>query len=124
MRILICGDRDWINKKLIKETLEKVKESLLKDGDVITVVIEGECRGADIMGRECAEELKIPVMKFPADWKRFPKAAGPIRNKQMLVEGKPDLILAFHNNIQNSKGTKNMIEISSKAGIKVILVGE
>lgn len=48
----------------------------------------------------------------------------PIRNKQMLDEGKPDLVLAFHTDIENSKGTKNMIYQAKKRGIKVILIKE
>ena len=61
---------------------------------------------------------------FPADWKKYGRAAGPIRNKQMLNEGKPDLVLAFHTNIENSKGTKSMIQIAKKSEIKIILIKE
>jgi len=42
----------------------------------------------------------------------------------MLDEGKPDLVLAFHTDIKNSKGTKNMIQQAEKRGIKVILIKE
>ena len=49
-------------------------------------------------------------------------AAGAIRNGQMLTEGKPDLVVAFHGNISISKGTKNMVEQATKAGIRCIVV--
>ena len=116
MRVLVCGDRNWLNKDLVKKKLEELTD--------VEVVIEGEARGADTCGRIVAQELGIPVLKFPADWKQHGLAAGPIRNNQMLKEGQPDLVLAFHNNIEESKGTKHMIKISLKKGIKVILVTE
>jgi hypothetical protein len=62
------------------------------------------------------------VYSFPADWETYGKAAGPIRNTQMLTEGNPDMVAAFHNDISKSKGTKNMIVQAKKAGIKVILL--
>jgi hypothetical protein len=114
MRILICGDRNWNN-------LARVKEELVKFKDV-EAVIEGECRGADSCGRIAALELGIPVLKFPADWSRYRYGAGPIRNQQMIDEGKPDLVIAFHSDFQNSKGTKDMITRAKKAKIKIILV--
>ena len=60
---------------------------------------------------------------YPADWDRFGRAAGPIRNKQMLDEGKPTLVIAVHEDISKSKGTKNMVEQAEKRGIDVLVVG-
>jgi hypothetical protein len=50
---------------------------------------------ADTLAREFGEHKGIPVRTFPADWERHGRAAGPIRNRQMLEEGKPDLVVAF-----------------------------
>jgi len=115
-RVLICGDRNWTGRVAIRSWLCKLQD-LGYD-----TLIEGEARGADTLAREEAELLGLTVLKFPANWQRFHKAAGAIRNKQMLVEGKPDLVLAFHSDIEHSKGTKLMIELAKKAGIGVILV--
>ena len=117
MRVLVCGDRNWLNKNLVMEKLKSLSSQ-------VEVVIEGEARGADTFGRICAQELGIPVEKYPADWKRHGLLAGPIRNVLMLKVGKPDLVLAFHNNIEESKGTGHMIKIARKAGVKVIVVTE
>ena len=111
MRILVCGARNWSDYIAIRDVIA----SLLPLG--VECIIEGEAAGADSMGRVAANELGIAVLKFPADWNKHGKAAGPIRNKQMLEEGKPDLILAFHDDIDKSKGTKNMLEQAQKAGI-------
>lgn len=114
MRILICGDREWKNRAAIYEVLSKCADD--------TVIIEGEQRGADKLSREVAEELGFPVLPFPADWNLYRKAAGPIRNARMIKEGHPDLVIAFHNDLSVSKGTKNMVNQAQKAGIPVVII--
>jgi hypothetical protein len=114
MRLLICGDREWTDLQLIR----KAVKSLLP---YLTEIIEGEARGADSLGKKVAEDLNIPVLKFPADWAKYGKSAGPIRNQQMLDEGKPDIVFAFHNDIEHSKGTKDMVTRARKANIKTVV---
>lgn len=115
MRILFCGDREWSNYKVICDIMAEFSPD---------VVIEGEAPGADSAARDAAEYFGIPVLPFPANWKKYGRAAGPIRNKQMLVEGKPDIVVAFHNDIQNSKGTLNMVNQAQKQNIKVFVYNE
>jgi len=127
LRVLVCGDREWKNYKLLKETILKVNKRNIFGP--IECIIEGECRGADIMAREAAKELGIPFEPYPAEWNKYrrPKGknpAGVIRNQQMLVEGKPNLVIGFHNNIENSRGTKDMLERAKKAGIETRLISE
>lgn len=116
MRVLICGGRNWVDKDAIRRELEKFSKD--------TVVIEGEARGADTLGREVAEEMGFEVEAYPADWEQYGKAAGPIRNKEMLIQGKPDMVLAFHRRISESKGTTHMMKIANKAGVVVVLIKE
>jgi len=128
MRVLCCGDRNWSSFNIIRRELEK----LPKD----TEIIQGCANGADTMSAKIAKVLGLKLVSskdnntvinkhgFPANWNKYGKAAGPIRNKQMLDEGKPDIVLAFHTNIEKSKGTKNMIEQAKKRGIKVLLIKE
>lgn len=118
-RILICGDRNWSNKKRLFD----VMISIIRKHDT-ECIIEGEARGADLMGKEFAEYYRLLVHKYPADWTKFGRTAGMIRNKQMLDEGKPTMVIGFHNDISSSKGTKNMLDISKKAGIKTLIVTE
>lgn len=114
MKVLICGDRNYKN-------LLKIENALLCICPLPTHVIQGECEGADLLGKAAAIKFNIPVMSFPAYWDKYGRAAGPIRNKQMLVEGQPDLVLAFHDNVSSSRGTKNMIRQALTTGIKVYL---
>lgn len=117
MKVLVCGDRHWTNPIPIRTWLSKLQDW------GYTAVIEGEAEGADLIASEEAERLGMTVLPFPADWARYGRAAGPVRNQQMLDE-KPDLVLAFHPNISKSKGTANMIEQADAAGVKVILEKE
>ena len=116
MKVLICGDRDWTDSARIAYMLDRYHHQVS-----IRQVIEGAARGADQMAGEIASGMGIPVVEYPAQWGLYGKAAGNIRNQQMLDEGKPDFILAFHNDIQHSKGTKDMIA-RAKHKIPVILI--
>lgn len=113
-RILICGDREWRDRLLIRRCLVTVPKN--------TVVIEGEARGADLLAREEAEALGLTVLRFPADWDTYRKAAGPIRNTAMLRDGKPTRVWAYHDDLTNSKGTKNMVNQSIAKGLPVFLI--
>jgi hypothetical protein len=115
MRILFCGDRNWLDYKTICDVMSQFKPE---------VVIEGEAKGADSLAREAAEYFGVPVLKFPANWEQYGRAAGPIRNTQMLKEGKPDLVVAFHNDIKNSKGTLDMVNQARKQNITVMVFTE
>ena len=114
-RVLICGDRNWTNYL----SIEKVVLSLPKD----SVIIQGMCRGADWYARRAAIKHGYEYEDYPAKWDLYGRAAGPILNKQMLDEGKPDIVYAFHPNLSESKGTKDMVRQARKRNIKVILVG-
>lgn len=113
-RALVCGDREWKDYWLIFQTLQEMQDS-------IECVIEGECRGADRMARVAATWLGIPWIAFPARWDKFEKAAGPIRNEQMLRIGRASIVLAFHNDLRRSVGTANMIKQASRAHVDILV---
>lgn len=110
MKVLICGDRNWTDEQAIRHVIKR-----LKSGDV---VIEGEARGADKIARDLAMRAEISVDHYHAQWSRYGRAAGPIRNKRMLEEGRPDIVIAFHEDLERSVGTKHMVSIAVKAGVE------
>jgi len=122
IRVLACGGRDNFDREGIYATLDAIH-----DLHTIDVLIEGEAKGADSIARAWAEEQQHPavlVAPFPAQWDKFGKSAGPIRNKQMLDDGQPDLVVAFPTGrLSESKGTLNMVQQAQKAGIRVIVKG-
>lgn len=115
--VLLCGDRNWTNKEIIKRELLP-----LKTYNPNIVIITGACRGADLLGEEVANELGFQIRSYPADWKQYGKGAGPIRNQQMIDENKVDLVIAFHSNIESSRGTKDMVNRAKLKKIPVILI--
>ncbi len=100
--------------------MRQVLYGRLKPEDII---IEGEARGADRMARDIAISMGLEVLRFPAEWTKYHYGAGPKRNQQMLDEGKPELVYAFHNNLSESTGTKDMVARARQAGILVVCFG-
>lgn len=121
MRVLVCGSRHFNDEVLLDKVLSEVF-------DETCVLIDGMAKGADTLAFRWLYK-KFPDLwqhmsdRYPAKWEEHGKAAGPIRNKQMIDYGKPDLVIAFL--APNSRGTANMISQAEKAGIpvKVIHVG-
>ena len=66
--------------------------------------------------------MGMQVQVYEADWKKYGKLAGPKRNQQMLDEGMPDLVVAFHADIKNSKGTFDMVNRAEEKCLKVVVV--
>ncbi len=123
MRILCCGSRHWSDVDLIRVILRSI-ERQLRDNKMQPVIIHGCAKGADTLCGDEAKRLGWDVLEFPADWQKYGRAAGPIRNKQMLDEGKPGLVIAFSYDLSKSKGTANMVEQATKRGIPVAVCGE
>ena len=111
MKVLACGSRTMPAQymELILKALLEVKP---------TLVIQGEAKGADLLAKACAVSLNIPVECFPADWGKHGKAAGHIRNQQMLDFG-PDLVIAFYPVTGITPGTKDMVRRAIAKGIPV-----
>lgn len=110
MKILCCGDRDWSNEELIYEGLCRMGRD--------TVVVHGNARGADKMCDAVAKRLGYVTIPYDANWEQHGRSAGPIRNRQMYKEH-PDIQfwLAFHNNFERSRGTRDMVGVLMKAGV-------
>ncbi len=115
--ILVCGSRTYDDAREIRTQL-----NLLPEG---TWVLHGAARGADTMAAEIAWNIGLPTMGVPANWGLHGKAAGPIRNKRMLEEFKPEACLAFHDKkeLEESRGTADMVELAQEAGIPVRVFG-
>ena len=113
MLVLICGDHNWtdhaaVEREIITHGLDPIRD----------VIMHGGAKGADTISGEVATKHGFKVEAIKANWGLYGKAAGPIRNKWML-DRNPDLVLAFHTNIEQSKGTKNMVKIAREKGVEV-----
>ncbi|KKN68033.1 hypothetical protein LCGC14_0455890 [marine sediment metagenome] len=111
MRVLVCGDRHWTDRGAILNRLRELPPG--------AIIIHGAAKGADTIAGEVAKSLGFAIEAYLADWAQYGRAAGPIRNAKMLQEGKPDLVIAYHADIEASKGTKSMVRLARAAGIPV-----
>lgn len=111
MKVLVCGGRSYRNEANVCRVLDA-----MHNDTPISVLIEGGASGADAMAASWAKIRKVNVRTFFARWQEFGKAAGPIRNRRMLDEGKPDVVVAF----PGDGGTENMVKQARHAGVRVV----
>lgn len=125
MRVLVCGSRTWDDDTIMMMVLGHFGR-----GDVL---IQGGAKGADAQAASIWKGLGLEVQAFPADWTRYSKGAGPIRNQQMLDEGKPEIVLAFKNEflrdqvfetyvVKAKGGTEDMVRRARAAGIPTYII--
>ena len=113
MRVLVCGGRDYNNREQMTDVL---RENLMEHD----VVVHGAAPGADALAGDIAGRvLGIEVDPHPAQWKRYGKAAGPIRNQEMLDSG-VDRAIAF----PGGSGTADMTDRLVKADVPIVIVEE
>lgn len=111
MRVLVTGGRHYADREFLYAALDALHAE-----HGFRLLIHGGATGADALAQDWAEHRGVVPQAYPADWTKYRKAAGPIRNRQMLDEGKPDLVVAF----PGGDGTANMVSIAKRAGVPVI----
>lgn len=107
-RVIIAGSRNFNDYEFLKQYMD----FLLQNKQDI-VVLCGEARGADALGKRYALERGFSVQSFPADWKRFGRSAGVCRNRQMAEAA--DACVVFWDGV--SHGSANMIAEAERAGL-------
>ena len=120
MSILVTGSRGWPETTRALVSMHGVLR-LVATQYGQTVVIQGGARGADTVAARAARALDLGLVTFPALWGRDGKSAGVRRNQRMLDVAKPALVLAFSDDLANSRGTKHMVDIALRARLPVFL---
>lgn len=117
MRILVTGSRDWTNgTRIRKAILMAALEERVTTRSQITVV-HGGARGADQMAETIARGLGMQTERHPADWEKYGRRAGFIRNDEMVKLG-ADVCLAFIKN--QSKGATMCSRLAEEAGMRTV----
>lgn len=114
MRVIIAGSRD-LNK--IEYVRKAVGLFIQKSDKSITEIVSGTARGVDRLGEDWANEHGIPIKRFPANWDRYGKQAGYLRNKQMAEYG--GALIAIWDG--ESPGTGMMINLAREHGLLVLV---
>jgi hypothetical protein len=110
MIALVCGGRTYDDSVTLAHVLDEYP--------TISKIVHGGAKGADERAGNYARRRGINLEVFHADWKTNGKAAGPIRNSQMLNTAKPDIVFAF----PGGKGTSDLVSKARRLGIRVIEV--
>jgi YspA, cpYpsA-related SLOG family len=115
-RILVTGSRDWDDEALLGYQLGVAAFEGLRAAREI-VIVHGACpTGADEIADRIARFHGHAVEAHPADWERAGRAAGPIRNREMVTAG-ADVCLAFVKDC--SPGAAGCADMAERAGIPV-----
>jgi hypothetical protein len=122
MRIIIAGSREFDNYAVLKHNVINILLILSPAQEPNIEIVSGTARGVDQLGERFAKEYKYSVKRFPADWDIYGKSAGYRRNELMAMYAKEDwgVLIAFWNGI--SKGTKHMIDLANKHGLRVFII--
>ena len=107
-RVVIAGCRDYSNYDEAKVYIGFCLSNIRKENDI--VIVSGCACGADKIGERYAEENGFQVEKYPADWRKYGRSAGPKRNKKMAEVC--DYVICFWDG--KSRGTKSMIDYAKK----------
>ena len=118
MKVCVCGSRDFTDYEKALPIIYGFFYTFLEGWKVKGEIVSGCARGADALGERFAKSHGLKCHRFPADWEKYGKSAGYIRNKEMAEFS--DVIIAFWDG--KSKGTKHMIDICEKMNKKVYVI--
>lgn len=121
-RIIVCGGRHFDDYPRLTAEINGVVQSLGLQMNEMEI-ISGHCAGTDQLGERYAEEHEVDCKVFPAEWKKYGRAAGPIRNSQMIdyaAESVMPVVVAFVS--PKSKGTMDTVNKARKKGFKVFII--
>ena len=105
IRCIIAGGRDFTNYNALKKALASINF-----GENTLTIISGTARGADSLGEQYAKENNLKLMRFPAQWDKYGKRAGYLRNEEMCRHC--DTVICFWDG--KSRGTMHMINIAKQ----------
>lgn len=110
MKTIIAGSRTITNINVLQTALEHYRNP-------ITEIVSGGAKGADYIGETFARDFGIPLKKFPANWNKFGRSAGHIRNKEMAQYAEACIVLWDG----ASKGSASMIKLAKEHGLSLLV---
>lgn len=127
IKIVIAGTRTFTDFDYLESKCIEICRQLVSEGYILKKnleIVSGCARGADKMGEGFALKHHIPFVQFPADWDTYGKRAGYKRNEQMaryaVEDSELGVLIAFWDG--ESRGTKHMIDLANKYGLRVFVV--
>ncbi len=112
VRTIIAGSRRITDPAIVGKAVEA-------SGFDVSVVVSGCAPGVDSLGEAWAKENGIPIDPHPAEWSKYGRRAGPIRNQRMIDYGKAEALVAIPDD--KSIGTLDMIQRAKRHGLHVYI---
>ena len=114
-RVIIAGSRTFNDYELLVKTCDYYLQNVKTTMNII--VVSGKAKGADELGEKYAKERRYKVESHPANWDKYGKGAGYIRNEEMAKIS--NALIAFWDG--KSRGTNHMINLARKYKLKVVV---
>ena len=112
-RVIVCGGREYANRDFLFAVLDEAHAA-----NPFEALIHGNAKGADQLADDWAAARSIKTLTFTPLWEEHGKAAGPIRNQEMLDKGNPHMVIAF----PGGRGTADMVKRAETKGVPVVRV--
>lgn len=119
-RVIIAGNRKFSDYQKLKENCDRILWEKLEDEEYCVIIVSGHAKGADALGEQYAHERGLQLDAHPADWKKYGRSAGGIRNKEMTESAVA--LIAFPQEGEKNRGTRNMVKIALARGLKCDIV--
>lgn len=109
-KVVIGGCREFTDYAVFSASVDAFLSELVKRGKIC--ILSGACRGVDEMGERYAAEHGFAVERYPAEWGKYGRSAGPRRNREMVE--KADFVIAFWDG--ESAGTRSLVQYAEQLG--------
>ena len=116
MKIVVGGCRNFHDQEVVFRCLSDFLKEYPEEGEFI--FLSGHCAGVDQLAEQFAVQNNHPCILFPAEWSKYGRAAGPIRNQKMVDEA--NYVLAFWDG--SSRGTASLIRYAQQCGKPVRII--
>ena len=115
-KVIIAGSRSFVDYEKLRSVCDSILPNQYSEPRIS--ILSGTSSGSDSLGERYANERGFALNRYPANWKQYGRAAGPIRNRQMVEDA--DAAIVFWDG--QSRGTKNLIEEAKKQGLIVRII--
>lgn len=120
MKVLVTGGRNYEYDPIVDVMLAGFRDLAANMFEDLTI-IDGGAKGMDEHARMWGLGYdNVQHITVEAEWTKYGRRAGPIRNRKMYDEHQPEVVLAFHDDLEGtSRGTKDMVQYASEQGARV-----
>lgn len=116
-KVIIAGSRKFSDYNKLKSECDRILKDKLEDTETNVIIVSGAAKGADSLGEQYAHERGLQLESHPADWQKYNRSAGIIRNIEMSKEA--DALIAFPKEGEENRGTSHMVKIANRKGLIV-----